>query len=79
MRITQSQLRQIIREEASRFLREGRNRPIPPELRHYVSDLGAHVVRNAWGESGGDLEVAAAELEEYMDDLRAERSTRSPS
>ena len=75
MQITRRQLQQIIREE---ILREG-SRSIPPELRHYVSDLGAHVVRNAWQESGGDLEVAAAELEEYMDDLRAERSTRSPS
>jgi hypothetical protein len=75
MQITQDRLRKIIREE---ILREG-NRSIPPELRHYVSDLGAHVVRNAWQESGGDLEVAAAELEEYMDDLRAERSTRPVS
>jgi len=74
MQITRRQLQQIIREE---ILREG-SRSIPPELRHYVSDLGAHVVRNAWGESGGDLDAARAELDEYMDDLRSGRGGRLP-
>ena len=75
MQITRRQLQQIIREE---ILREGRSRPIPPELRHYVSDLGAHVVRNAWQESGGDLDAARAELDEYMDDQGSGRGGRLP-
>ena len=74
MQITRRQLQQIIREE---ILREG-SRSIPPELRHYVSDLGAHVVRNAWQESGGDLDAAMSELEEYMDDLDSGRGGRLP-
>lgn len=63
-------------------IRESRSAAFPPELGQYVDSLGFWVVKSAWQNSGGDLDRAVDELEEYMGDLRwdqEQKATRSPT
>lgn len=63
-------------------LRETRSAAFPPALGKYVDSLGFWVVKSAWQNSGGDLDRAVDELEEYMGDLRwdqEQKAARSPS
>lgn len=79
MRITERQLRQLVREE---ILRETRSAAFPPALGQYVDPLGFWVVKSAWQNAEGDLDRAVDELEEYMGDLRwdqEQKAARSPS
>jgi hypothetical protein len=59
MRITQRQLRQIIREE---ILRESRKVHLPAELDPYIKALGRSRVQMSWVGNEGDLDSTIDDL-----------------